>query len=726
MFKHVVFGTWALFVVTWFFLTLVPHQSSKPAPLPRSPRSAIPHVPKDVLPRNRSFGEGDGSNVPEQQFSATGGYLKALANVNWWVSNFLTDDNFNILHAGPATPRTVALVSNMPGADYSKGNVSLGNFKQGLIFCEFWTATYPMFLLDCLPRFLGAFDLLKANGHIGDPNFMIFCPGMYFILQFLVEVFGVPEEQIVLMPQNLLWDFKYPNFYLRVERLWYAPMRWDVAQNARLVRQAVLQHVLHDRSPQRKDATPLVLFSERADMTMPRNFKNFSSELQQHLRHQRLSFQTGRLETLRVRTLLSKLQDVAAFVGPSGWGNAVNLLFLSPTAVVVEMFASRSTIVRSRPLNLMRTVDQLEWVATTDPFENRTFALLREKQQEATETLMTMPVSSPLVTDGRPESTLARWLASLFNLTYVAVYAEREVQPQLQPVFNTKQMASVILGTLDIRDGAPARNPIDMPLFLSPPLLGCENLFHKSKYPIQKGLFKQVHLTPDFALKLPRTGDWKRLAKEMLMLRNLSEPQITPAVSLCFDRPMYAQASISALGHQGQVKAERLPNPEQFYIAIAGFLRVWYSHETRGAFLFYCDPGPKNWGIPKAGEKVLQMYDLDTSAIVLPGSLCAHETHCGCEFTPEAACVDNRCTRRGMQRKINKQVHGWMKVLIVMYAPRQLLRDPETANLIQRCKRGPILCDDIKAYIRSKAPTLYGDLPRCEGRVLSEDWSDTD
>ncbi len=35
-----------------------------------------------------------------------------------------------------------------------------------------------------------------------------------------------------------------------------------------------------------------------------------------------------------------------------------------------------------------------------------------------------------------------------------------------------------------------------------------------------------------------------------------------------------------SLGHQGQVKAERLADNWQFFVAVAGFLRVWYSHEV--------------------------------------------------------------------------------------------------------------------------------------------------
>ena len=82
------------------------------------------------------------------------------------------------------------------------------------------------------------------------------------------------------------------------------------------------------------------------------------------------------------------------------------------------------------------------------------------------------------------------------------------------------------------------------------------------------------------------------LLQEMVVLRNLTEPQVTPAMSLCFDHPFpkYAQQKfLIQLGAAGQVHKHLLTNTSHFYIALAGYLQLWRAHERRGTFLFYCD-----------------------------------------------------------------------------------------------------------------------------------------
>ena len=57
---------------------------------------------------------------------------------------------------------------------------------------------------------------------------------------------------------------------------------------------------------------------------------------------------------------------------------------------------------------------------------------------------------------------------------------------------------------------------------------------------------------------------------------------------------------------------------------------------------------PKNWGISRDGRDVLQVYDLDSVMVIVPGVMCAEEQDCGCEFTSMPACVEGRCMREGM------------------------------------------------------------------------------
>ena len=736
-----------IFVALLVALTVIPRKSDMPihyapqvtsaAGVPLSNNAAAISAPDADVPRvePRSV-DAEPQNVPKVQTGGLEAYpschegsnatLKTLTSARWWVTSIVTNAWNQYVFAGPSTPRTVALLSNLPGPIFESGNKSLGAFERGFLFCEFWTVSYAAFLLDCLPRLLRGYPELVAQGHIGDPTFMIFCPGNFFAFQYLVEVLGVPERQILMLPEHLIWQFKYPNYFFEVGTLYYVPPSWDLARNVRLVRCHVLHGVGMRLHVPLKQATDTVTFSERADFTMPKHHQEFISQLQTHLPD--CAVRSGRLETLPVVSQVRLMLRTKVLIGPSGWGSLLSMIFLPEDSVVVEMFASEEPLVNSYPLAWVETTTKLVQSPEMGRHDAAVMATIRSKQKPSAG--MMQPISAPFLLDGGKTPTFVAHLADLLGIRYRKIFPQEPLKPKVNAVWNAVAVARALRSVVDAAATGSSRNPMPhvrtingTSPFFSHPLIACDNLYHKSQYQKQLGLFKHVHICPDFALKMVRTGDWKRMLKEMLLLRNLSEPQITPPVALCFNQPAYAQALVDQLGRQGQNKAERLADARTWYVAMAGFLRTWESHQARGAFLFYCDPGPKNWGIPRQGKQVLQMYDLDTSNLIIPGALCSRETDCGCEFTPEDACVNHRCTKQGMQRKIDKQVYGWLKVLITLYAPRSILADNATHHLIQHVKRGAIECELIKEFIALKAPDLLVGLPYCRGRTLSRDWN---
>eukprot|EP01012_Entosiphon_sulcatum_P006137 TRINITY_DN12866_c0_g1_i1.p1 TRINITY_DN12866_c0_g1~~TRINITY_DN12866_c0_g1_i1.p1 ORF type:complete len:670 (-),score=72.91 TRINITY_DN12866_c0_g1_i1:1227-3215(-) len=596
-------------------------------------------------------------------------------NASMWITGQITFNGppFTVFSNPPLTSLTQPLFS-LPRPYLDKGNKTLGTYSIGFVFCEFWTITYPAFLGHCLPRFLKAYPQVLQEFNTVVP---VFVPGESFVLQFLVEVLGVPEHLIVPFPAHLLWNMKFANLFISFRKLIYAPpaLAPSLPEALDRVRRAVEARLPQMEPPptplipHSKGTEPFIMFSERPDMSMPADSDVWLGNLSKWLPNAAVIY-AGRLETLRIIHQIYLARAASALFGPAG-NNLINLCFMQRGSTVVEMFSGQK----------------------------------------------------PSTSDGLNYLTPKRWsqvkeLAQAFGLQYHAVLPRREQLKQSQPVFALTEVGTILAGVVPLTGGKGAAL-----LRFSAPLLGCEKLFHKSKFPHLMGLYKQTYITPDFALKIARTGDWKRVLKEMVLLRNLSEPVITPPVALCFDRRMYAQRLVTQLGHQGQVRAERWPDHRMYFAAVAGYLHIWHAHRARGRFLFYCDPGPKNFGVTRDADigpnrpLRLQMYDFDVTALIPPGALCHRETDCGCDAGGPRACVRHRCTRDGMQAKVDRITRGFLSTLIRLYSPQDLFRnDPRTREIIKLAKaNAPIPCPMLVDYVAFHEPDIAADLPMCNG-----------
>ena len=127
-----------------------------------------------------------------------------------------------------------------------------------------------------------------------------------------------------------------------------------------------------------------------------------------------------------------------------------------------------------------------------------------------------------------------------------------------------------------------------------------QDLFHLRRTQTFIGWWKQTYIIPQrFALKLPRKAHWRKVAAEMLLLRNLSDSTVLPAVALCFDNPDVQFAQLLAQKTLRWEHGNAVFNNSHFFVALGGYLKMWRMHETRGRYLFYCDSNPKNWAFSK-------------------------------------------------------------------------------------------------------------------------------
>eukprot|EP01012_Entosiphon_sulcatum_P028416 TRINITY_DN3435_c0_g2_i1.p1 TRINITY_DN3435_c0_g2~~TRINITY_DN3435_c0_g2_i1.p1 ORF type:complete len:708 (+),score=103.01 TRINITY_DN3435_c0_g2_i1:27-2126(+) len=588
--------------------------------------------------------------------------LATYRDVTFWVTGHVTPtkDYATNLVTPPHTPFTESIFVSLPPPLASKGNRTLGHYKKAILFCEFWTVTFVAWLTECLPRYIA----LRDAGFTPSPDTPLLIPGESFVLQYLVEVMLLSDQDVVVLPSHLVWNLRYPNYYLEFDELVHVPRpNYGPIEALQRVRQELVP-----RLP--RPFRSVVLFSERLDMSMPANFTGFLEQLQFH---SPVPVESVRFETLRVVDQLAKLRNTAALVGPPGL-NLLNMIFLPDDSPVVELFGD--------------TVDT-----------NYT-------------------IRKPT------EWTFVKDLARAIGLKYVRLYPQIPAQRQKQAVFDP---AAAMASLKSLLAGSAPAFPVQRVARLSPPMLDCENMYHKSKYFHLKGLYKETYLVPNqFALKISRGGDWKPLLKEMRVLRNFSEPIITPALAMCFAEGMFAQALIRQLGPHGATKATRWSSHEDYFLTLAGFMQFWDANRVRGSYLFYCDPGPKNLGLSKdSGPMRLQMFDFDVSALIAPGALCSDDVDCGCEPSYPSACQNNRCTREGLQSKVDAITHGAISTLVRQYSPPELFKsDPRTKRMIELLTTPePVSCEDIVDYIEAglgKQNAKAGKfLPPCHKRTLA-------
>eukprot|EP00667_Euglena_gracilis_P002796 EG_transcript_2801 len=536
------------------------------------------------------------SDLPIQAVQPTfASTYHTFKDVHLWCTGYITDSKHQILVNQSKTKRSEFLSAIIPEPSPDiMGVDNLGHYHYGLAFCDFWTSTYLVYIVDCIPRFvLTYYQLLEQHTDPEHPLYIV-SPGEFWAMQFLVEVLGIPRHLILLTPNHIIWEIYYPTLYVSFGTLYWVPYKAEnVPWGLQKLREKVFaRHLLPKRPATAPGGGARVLFSERSDITMPANFTALLDTLQRLA--PKALFQTVRFEALPVVQQLRLVAQADVLVGPAG-GNLVNLLFMRPGAKVLELLSHNAT-------------------------------------------------AGPTDTEQ---------LCRIAGLQYGRLMPARDWERKLQPIFEAPALLSAILSNVSVSSNRkPSKVVESVQLNPGPPFVGCQNLFHLPRRRKFIGWFKYGFLIPqwDFVFKFPRQAFWKRVLKEMVVLRNLTGDHIAPAKALCFYEMTLAQTIIGA--------ALRRPNAthhdlDTFVSALAGFHRLWMAHRSWGRFFFYCDAGPKNWAM--GFDQKLKMFDFDASYWVVDGVLCSRDRHCGCMLKDKgrpSACENNRCTYAGLERKV--------------------------------------------------------------------------
>uniref|UniRef100_A0A7S1HVL4 Glycosyltransferase 61 catalytic domain-containing protein n=1 Tax=Eutreptiella gymnastica TaxID=73025 RepID=A0A7S1HVL4_9EUGL len=596
-------------------------------------------------------------DVRKPEFEST---YQTLHEVHFWAAGWITNDRSEILIKPSKTKRSRLMLEILPEpTPLTMGVDTLGKYKYALIWCDHWSTTYIVFVVDCLPRLAVVYpELLKRHRDADNPLYVV-APGEFWAMQFLVEVLGIRRDHLLPMPSHIVWEIYYPNLYASFETLYYAkPIPENVPYGLVELRSMVLERVPLPKPAVASPAGgPRVLHTERSDITNPYNLTGLLGHLQ--LLEPTALFQTVRFESRPVIQQLRLVGRTDVLFGPTG-GNLVNLLFLPPHAKVVELLSNNWTKHR-KPTDVER-------------------------------------------------------LCQIVGLKYERLQPARDWEQKLQPVYTHNRVLQAIMGGLDLPQPRRPSQLEPMHLSTGPPFIGCQHLFHLPRRRKFIGWFKYGFLIPDlyngFVFKFPRQAFWKRVLKEMVILRNLTGDHIAPAKALCFYEMSMAQTLIGGALRRQNVTHRTM---DTFVAALSGFHRLWAAHQDWGRFFFYCDAGPKNWAMGKDGK--LKMFDFDASYWVVDGVLCAKDRHCGCmqkskhtdpENRRESACVNNRCTYEGMESKMQVLANAWIFSTFKGLTPQALEGDEATENLWGTSRHKKLQRNDIVTYLQD-LKERYGD-----------------
>ena len=156
-----------------------------------------------------------------------------IPNASLWVTRAVTSAERPWLPK-PATVIARALWLRLRDPDNGTA-ASIGHLQDAVVFCEYFSVSFAVWMLDCLPRLVRALPLLRSR-----PGLLYILPGESLALQYAVEVLGLPEAGATLLPSHLLWGPQYPNYYLSMAAMHHVPRLTD-APALRSALQAVRQ-----------------------------------------------------------------------------------------------------------------------------------------------------------------------------------------------------------------------------------------------------------------------------------------------------------------------------------------------------------------------------------------------------------------------------------------------------------------------------------------------------
>eukprot|EP00668_Euglena_longa_P014000 GGOE01017956.1.p1 GENE.GGOE01017956.1~~GGOE01017956.1.p1 ORF type:complete len:713 (-),score=137.56 GGOE01017956.1:79-2217(-) len=615
---------------------------------------------------------------------------REIRNGVLWVTGAVTQGNSTVIPT-PSSDLARAFWHRNREPDNATTK-SLGRLPSAVVACEYFSVSFAMWLLDCLPRLTSAAAFIRSSA------LPFLLPGEPFALQYAVEVLHLPETQSYVLPAHLLWGGAHPMYSLAVDTLHFVPRLTTKDQQKAALSELRTQLGIFLPSEVASTPEPLqVLFSQRLDMTMPYNHTVLLQTMCGAL-STAASCSTVRFETLSVVAQIHLARQTNVLMGPPG-ANLLQLLHLREGSLVVELQPSR-------------TLGAPRYSIGASPLQYSMYAGVYDAEVSQAE-------------------ELCQW----FGLQYRRHLPLRDVAAKSQPVVDPASLARTVAEWVSAFWRPTTTAPSHVPSFpkqgtvavLSPMLLECQQLFHQKRTYRLLGTFKDTYFVPSmgFALKVANSaanrkragskgfvGDWRTLQREMVVLRNLSEPHITPALALCFDAPFpkYAQERFAMqLGFAGQTKAVRIANVSHFHTALAGYLQLWRSHERRGSFLFYCDAGPKNWAISRDGT-TLQMFDFDNTYSLLPGTLCSDDLDCGCYDASPSSCVDHRCTYDGMAQKLGSSTSDWIRQFVLSMLPTALRSNAAALQLVALVKQR-VKCEEVYNYLQQNAPSTIAGQP---------------
>ena len=149
----------------------------------------------------------------------------------------------------------------------------------------------------------------------------------------------------MLLPTHLQWGPKYSLYHVHFDTVYHVPLPEDHLKHPEIFRdlqRAVLQNLGLELQGGRARHLE-VLFSERADITMPANHTDLLEDLQRRAPH--IRFRTLRFETQNVVSQVREMRAVDVLVGPPG-SNLLNLLFMRRGAAVVELMPGGDVVVQ--------------------------------------------------------------------------------------------------------------------------------------------------------------------------------------------------------------------------------------------------------------------------------------------------------------------------------------------------------------------------------------------
>eukprot|EP00667_Euglena_gracilis_P027103 EG_transcript_33226 len=111
--------------------------------------------------------------------------IRSIPNGVLWVTGAVTQFNRSVVPAPTSAPARAFWQRNREPDNATVR--SLGHLPAAVVACEYFSVSFAVWVLDCLPRLASAAPFIKSQG------LPYLLPGEPFALQYAVEVLQLPE-----------------------------------------------------------------------------------------------------------------------------------------------------------------------------------------------------------------------------------------------------------------------------------------------------------------------------------------------------------------------------------------------------------------------------------------------------------------------------------------------------------------------------------------------------